>query len=218
MGHRPVNGIALPTLFGIAFLAPVTFGTLRVIELTGLNDWALKFAADHSDNLPLLLHIIGGVVFLVLGAFQILPGTRFRFPRWHRKAGRYVAAFGLLGALSGLWLTLAHSGLSGPILYWGRILSSSAWAGFILISLWHIRTRSFQRHGRWMIRAFALGLPAGTLALFLFPLVLIYGEDENELLFEIVQVLAWPFHLAVAEWLMRRTDRRKSKAMRGAVA
>ena len=46
------------------------------------------------------------------------------------------------------------------------------------------------------------------LAFILLPMVVFLGEQGNELIFEIVQVVAWPVHVALAEWLMRRPRRR----------
>ena len=204
MGHSPVNGKALPTLFALSLLAPLGFGSFRAVEIIISQEWALKFAMDHVDRAPLFMHVIGSGLFLLLATFQILPGTRARRPQWHRRAGKFAIAFGLIGAISGLWMTLLHPSISGPVLFWGRAAASAAWAIFLLLGVWCISKRDFKAHGRWMIRATALALPAGTLAFFLFPLVLIFGEDGLDLFYEVVQVLAWVLHLAVAEWLIRR--------------
>ncbi len=69
-----------------------------------------------------------------------------------------------------------------------------------------------------MIRAFALALPAGTLAFVLFPIVLLIGEEGNDLVFEIVQVVAWPVHLAVAEYFIRRPKPPGTKLITGVTA
>lgn len=219
MGQKPVNGWTMPVFFSLALLAPLGFGTFRAIEIITVGDWRPVFVADHVDRLPLFLHVTGAGLFMLLAVLQILPGTRARHPRWHRKAGKFAFAFGLVGAVSGLWLTLAHPGISGPILYWGRAIASAAWFIFLLLAVGAIKRRDFRAHGRWMIRAFALALPAGTLAFILFPMVLILGEDGHDLFFEIVQVLAWVGHLGVAEWLIRRRLPRALPApLKGAIA
>lgn len=207
MGHSPVNGRLLPTFLGFACLVPTGFGIFRALDIARSGDWALRFVADAVDHLPLFLHVIGASAFVVLGAIQILPGTRHRHPRWHQRAGRFVAPAGLIGAVSGVWMTLAHPAISGELLYWGRLASGSAWTVFILLSLAMIGRRNFKAHGRWMIRAYALALPAGTLAFILLPIVLIWGEENTEHLGEVIQVIAWALHLAVAEWLIQRKSR-----------
>lgn len=219
MGQHPVNGRLMPIFFGLAIFAPLAFGSFRAFEIISGGNWLPVFAANHVDHLPLFVHVTCAGLFMLLAALQILPGTRSRYPRWHRNAGKFAFAFGVLGAVSGLWMTLAHPEISGPVLYWGRMMASSAWLLFLLLAVREIRRRDFRAHGRWMIRAFALALPAGTLAFILFPMVLILGEEGHDLFFEIVQVLAWIGHLAIAEWLIRRRMPRALPApLKGAIA
>ena len=206
MGHSPVNGRALPVFLFAACAIPAIFGSYRAAEIIMTCHWSFDFLPDMVDRLPLFLHVVGAVGFLVLGALQVLPGFRRRHPVWHRRAGRIALPLGFIGALSGLWMTLAHPGISGPLLHWGRVFASTIWTLAMALSVWGILRRNFRAHGRWMIRAYALALPAGTLAFFLLPLVLILGEEGHDLLFETVQVLAWPLHLTVAEWIIRRRE------------
>jgi hypothetical protein len=116
-------------------------------------------------------------------------------------------------------LTLAHTGISGPVHFWGRIFASAFWILALGIAIYAISKRDILNHQRWVIRAYAIAVPAGSLVFVLLPLVLIFGEDGNDLMFEVVQTAAWPIHLAVAEWMMRRrkptntTTRKKNEVM-----
>lgn len=210
MGNPPVNGKLLPIFLAVICLIPLVFGMTRMFEIAAAGQFALEFLDDYVDRIPLFLHIFGSLAFLVFGALQILPGTRARFPRFHRRSGRVIVPLGLLGALTGIWMTLLHPDISGPLLYWGRLLSASFWAVAIVAGLRAMRQRDYARHGAWMTRAYAISLPAGTLALILLPMVLILGEEGHDFLFEIVQVLAWPLHLGIAEWII--CQRRKERA------
>ncbi len=218
MTRKPVNGFAMPIFFALACLAPVGFGIYRAAVLIAKSDWWLYFAAEQVDNLPLLVHVAASGLFIVLASLQILPGFRARHKQWHQRAGKIAIAAAIAGALSGLWMSLIHTGISGPLLYAGRITASSAWAIFVLLGVRELRRRNFKAHGRWMIRAFALALPAGTLAFILLPIVLVIGEEGNDLIFEIVQVAAWIVHLGVAEYLLRRRRKPESKLIKGATA
>lgn len=218
MTRNSVNGYALPIFFALACLAPVVFGTIRAVGIIGQSDWAPQFTATQVDNLPLFLHVTASGLFMVLACLQILPGFRARHRRWHRRAGKLAIPAALIGALSGLWMALIHTDISGPLLFAGRIIASGAWAGFVLTAIWQLGKRNFAAHGRWMIRAFALVLPAGTLAFILFPIVLLIGEDGHALVFEIVQVAAWIIHLGVAEYLIRRRMAAQPTLMKGAPA
>jgi len=213
MGHAPVTGRAVPIFLIAACIIPATFGSFRIYQVLLDGPFVLKYLADQVDNPPLLLHMIGAIAFLILGAMQVLPGIRARNIGLHRRLGRVAAPMGIIGAVSGVWMTLLHPDISGPILYYGRLLSGTAWAVFILVSLRFVLRRDIKRHRNWMIRAYALALPAGTLAFFLLPVVLIIGEEGNERVLELIQVVAWPVHLAIAEWIIRRRPARAPSIM-----
>ena len=213
MAHLAVNGRLLPTFFVLVCIIPTFFGTYRIFLILTQGPILLSFLPEQVDNLPLLLHVIGGVGFLTLGALQILPGFRSRNLARHRALGRITASLGVLAGISGVWMTLLHQEISGPVLFYGRLMSGTAWTVFILISIRFVIRRNITRHRNWMLRAYAIALPAGTLAFFMLPIVLIFGEEGNELLFEWVQVVAWPVHLAIAEAIIRRPARLRGRPM-----
>ena len=212
MGRAPVNGWGLPIALTLIFLAPGIFGTIRVGALALEWDWALAFAAEHVDNLPLFLHSLFAVVFLGLGAVQLLPGTRARYPEWHRCAGRVVVLSGLLAAASGVWMTLAHPGISGALLYYARIVFGVLWAVFLLAAVRAILFGQVPRHRAFMIRAYALAANAGTLPFIYLPLLAIYGEPAPAV-DDAIQVAGWIINLSLAEWFLRRKPRRRAPAL-----
>lgn len=204
MERISMNGRALPVALFIVCLPPTAFGSFTVFTTLGENSWGLIFAPDQVDHLPLAIHAAASALFLCLGALQVWPSFRIRHMRWHRRAGRIAFVAGVLGAASGLWLTLIHASISGPVHFWGRVLASAFWMLALIAAIYAISRSDIRKHQRWMIRAYAIAVPAGSLVFILFPLVLIFGEEGNDLMFEIVQTAAWPIHLAVAEWIMRR--------------
>lgn len=199
-----MNGRALPIALLIVCFPPAAFGSFTVFTVITESNWALAFAPDSVDRLPLAIHAASSVLFLCLGALQVWPNFRIRHILWHKRAGRIAFFSGILGATSGLWLTLVHIDISGPIHFWGRILASTFWMLALIVAIYAISRRDIRNHQRWMIRAYAISIPAGSLVFVLLPLVLIFGEDGNDLMFEVVQTAAWPIHIAVAEWAMRR--------------
>ena len=207
MAHSAVNGRALPTFFFLVCILPTIFGLYRIFLILTEGPILPSHLPDQVDNLPLLLHSIGGIGFLVLGALQILPGFRTSNLARHRSLGRITASLGILAGVSGVWMTLLHPGISGPILMNGRLAAGTAWVFFILISIRFVVQRNISRHKNWMLRAYAIALPAGTLAFIMLPIVIIFGEEGNEIFFEVVQVAAWPLHLLVAEWIIRKPRR-----------
>ena len=197
-----IRSLAYVGLF-LACVIPLGAGAYRGTTLILEWDWSPVFLRDHVDNLPLFIHVVGAAVFYVLAAAQILPRVGERYPRWHRRAGRVAVLAGIAGAASSTWLTLLHPDARGPVLFYGRIVFGPLWTLFLVLGICAIRRRDFAGHRDWMIRAFAVAMPAGTLIVFILPLYLILGE-VSEVLDESVQSGAWVVHLSIAEYLIRR--------------
>ena len=77
----------------------------------------------------------------------------------------------------------------------------------IALAVRAIVRRQFVVHGAWMTRAYALGVAAGTQALFLIPGSMIFGSAA-ELPRAIAMGAAWLVNLGVAELVIRRRARR----------
>lgn len=200
-----VAGWFVPAALILLSAIPIIAGAFRVTELGSGADVTPDNARFFASPLPVVLHIVSVSVYSILGAFQFAPGFRRRRPGWHRAAGRLLIPSGLIAALSGLWMTQFYPWpeYDGEILYSLRLLFGSAMFVFILLSTNAIRRRDFARHGAWMIRAYAIGLGAGTqvlthLPLLLFPALL--GEPTRAL----AMGAGWVINLAVAEWVIRK--------------
>jgi uncharacterized membrane protein len=188
-------------------LVPMAAGTSRLAQLgTGATVTA-ENARFFDSPVPVVAHIIGSTVFLLLGALQFAPALRRR--RWHRWSGRVVAPAGLVSAASGLWMAVAYdlpanSGLSLMLI---RIVLGSAMAAAIVVAFLAIRRGDVRTHSAWMTRAYAIGLGAGTQVLTILPWALAVGEP-GELEYTLLMALGWAINLAVAEVVIRRRERR----------
>ena len=190
----------------IAFgLVPILANALRRVAM------AVAPAAPSSGegggmSLPVVLHVVGATVFVVLGALQFSAGFRRRRPSWHRIAGRLAILAALLAAGSGIWLAFATLADYSPLLFLFRLLAAAGLALYIILGFRAIRQRRLPRHRAWMIRAFAIGLGAATQVF-----TLGFGEGifgESELSIALLNGAGWAINLAVAEWIIRRTPRR----------
>ena len=188
---------------------PLTAGTLRLIELTG---GPAVIPADHRfDGLPiaLVVHIVGSALFALGAIPQFAPRLRARHPVWHRRAGRTVGVAGLLVAASALWLTLFYEAQpgTGALLYLLRLIFASALAICVVLGVAAVRRGDIPQHRAWVIRAYAIGLGAGTQVL---------TEGLGDALFgtgvlagDLAKGAGWAVNLAVAEWAIRRPARRR---------
>jgi uncharacterized membrane protein len=196
-------------------LIPIISGSLRLTQLGGGPEIIPQADRFTVFPWPVIVHIVSATLYSVVGAFQFLPRLRRGRRSWHRLAGRVLIPAGFLVALSGMWMG-AFSDLpagDGPLLFVFR----EGFGGFMLIALIlgvrAIVQRRFADHGAWMTRAYAIGVAAGTQAIFLIPVSLILGSS-HELGRAITMALAWISNLAVAELAIRRR-RASSPSARG---
>ena len=193
---------------------PLAAGSLRLVQLAGGPD--LMPADDRFTGFPaaLVVHIVGAAVFALVGALQFVPRIRRHHPSWHRRAGRLVIAAGLAVAGSALWLTLCYETQpgSGDLLYVLRLVFASAMAASLLLGISAIRRRDIAAHRAWMIRAYAIGLAAGTQAFTEGIAEAVVGSGELRM--DLATGAGWVVNLAVAEWAIHRRAGRRTRHRR----
>ncbi|OJF11600.1 DUF2306 domain-containing protein [Couchioplanes caeruleus] len=192
-----------PTGLVVLALVPSIAGALRLTQLaTGAESTPARFA---DLPLPVAIHILTAVPYLIVGAFQFSRGLRRRRPRWHRVAGRILVVCGLLAAASGLWMTagqdLPASDNAATNAY--RIVFGSGMVAAILLGFAAIRRRDFRAHEAWMIRAYAIGMGAGTQVLTHVPWQVALGTP-SPFTRSFLMLAGWVINVAVAEWIIRR--------------
>src|SRR4051812_1980743 len=177
---RAKAGSAKWLIAGLLFLSaiPMLAGASRLTHLTGGAEVTPANARFFASPLPVIVHIVSASVYAFLGAFQFSPAFRRRRPGWHRIAGRLLVPAGLLVGLSGLWMTLFYPRPvgDGDLLSAFRLLFGSAMIVSIVLGFTSILRRDVKRHRAWMMRAYAIGLGAGTQALVLMAGEMIAGK------------------------------------------
>lgn len=191
-------------------LVPALAGVLRLsqiaVDAPALPENARFLAAPW----PVGLHLVSALIYSFIGAFQFSPGLRRRHLAWHRAAGRLLVPCGMVAALSALWMVQFYPvGTESPARFDSVWVSALRWlaGSAMFMALWTglaaARRRDIPAHRAWMIRAYALGLGAGTQVLthlpwFLWPAI--QGETARTL----AMAAGWAINLAVAEWLIAR--------------
>jgi hypothetical protein len=196
---------------GLIFLAllPVFAGTMRLIELASDVEITAKNARFFAEPIPAILHIIATATFCIVGAFQFSPSIRRNHPAWHRASGRILIPFGLLSALSGMWMAVTYPPVfgEGTVLTYIRLAVGAAIVVFLCLGFFAIKQRAFLQHRAWMIRGYALGIAAGTQPFTLAPMFAVPG-GFTDFTYTLGLSLGWVLNICVAEWLIRRTPRR----------
>ena len=199
-----------PILTGLFLLAlvPSAAGAVRFTELTGGPERTADNARFLDLPLPVLVHIPSVIVFSLLGALQLAPRFRARNRRWHRIAGRVVFVAGLGTAGSGLAMTAfqALPATDNAVLNTARYIVGTAMIVALVLGVRAARRRDLHTHRAWMLRAYALGMGAGTQVFTNIPLLVLVPADSPHFTTArgIAMTAAWVINAAVAEYLIRR--------------
>ncbi|HMM94995.1 DUF2306 domain-containing protein [Phycicoccus sp.] len=204
-GRHPGAGWRVALALVALSAIPLGAGTLRLVQLAGGPDLVPADVRFAGFPAALVVHIVASAVFALAGVLQLVASFRRRHLTWHRRSGRVLAACGLVVAGSALWLTLGYPPRpgTGPVLFVARLLVASGMAASIVLGFRAIRRQDVDAHRAWMVRAYALGLGAGTQAFTegLTEAVVGTGELSGDL----AKLAGWLVNLGVAELAIRRT-------------
>jgi uncharacterized membrane protein len=171
-------------------------------------------ARFFAQPLPVVLHILSVIPYSMVGAFQFSKGFRRRHRSWHRVVGRILGVLGLMAALSGLWMAHFYPWPAGDGIgvYVERLVFGTAMVVSIVLGIdAAARRRNFKAHGAWMIRAYAIGLGAGTQVLTHLPWFIFVGKP-GESARTLLMGAGWLINVLVAEWIIRAAPARTSAA------
>ncbi|SEB28576.1 Uncharacterized membrane protein [Nocardioides exalbidus] len=200
----------IPTSLIALTFVPVAAGAARLVDLSsGRTEENARF---FDLPVPIVVHIVGATTYCLLGAFQLMPSFRRRRPGWHRVSGRILVPAGLAAAISGLWMATLHDlpAEDGTVLMWLRVIFGSLMVAGLVLGVAAIRRGDVRTHQRWMARSYAVAQGAGTQALVLGPVALLVDQPGAGVK-AAGMGFAWVLNLLVAEWLVHRSQARRSR-------
>lgn len=195
----------LPLVLLLAFCTfiPVMMAGVRVVQV--------PFGTVPDDSLRLMvapislfLHALAGVSFGIAGPFQFSRVLQRKFGRLHRIMGRVFVVSGMFLGLSGLSLLIQVDSISTPMLDSFRGIMGFALCLALALGLAAIQVPDLVRHRAWMIRAYAIGMGTGTIALVFFPIYLITGTAPTGWALDSIFVGWWSFNVILGEWVIRQ--------------
>lgn len=195
----------IPLVLVLAFCTfiPVLMAMVRVVQVpTGtLPDDSARLAVAPF---ALALHAAAGAAFGITGPLQFALALRHRFGRLHRISGRIFVVAGAVLGLSGLSLLAQVTAPDSAFLATARGVFGAALLAALAIAMAAIHDRDIPRHRAWVIRAYAIGMGSGTVALVYFPLYIINGTPPTGLTSDLIVVGWWACNIGFAEGLIRR--------------
>jgi uncharacterized membrane protein len=186
-------------------LIPVLAGIARLHQVASGDAASPDDARFLAAPAAVILHIVAVTPYCLLGALQFAPGFRRSHPRWHRRVGVILVGFGLVAALTGLWMSEFYPRIATDSLALRGVRFLVGWSmvAAILLAVAALRRRDFKAHGAWMLRAYALGQGAGTQVLTHLPWFIFVGLP-GPVSRAALMTAGWLINIAVVEWLLRR--------------
>jgi uncharacterized membrane protein len=209
-GWLPSRPLPLALALSFCTFIPVMLAAVSAVQipLGALPEDSLRLA---SVPVSFFVHSLAGVLFGVLGPLQFVRALRRRFGALHRLAGRVFVLAGAALALSGLGLLLQVESLNTGLLDAARGLFGLALLAALVQGVLAARAHDMPGHRAWMIRAYAIGMGTGPVALFMFPVYLITGKPLMGLASDLAVVGVWLLTIALGEWVARKLARQGAK-------
>ena len=207
----------VPGMLILLSLVPASAGTARLAQLAGGGGAHVTPANARffAQPLPVVVHILSVIPYSIVGAFQFSRGFRRRNRPWHRAAGKVLVVCGFGAALSGLWMAHFYPWPAGDgvVVYVERLVFGTGMFASMVLGVDAIRRRDFVAHGAWMIRAYAIGMGAGTQVLTHLPWFIFVGKP-GESARTVLMGAGWVINVVAAEWIIRRHVRQRGTSAR----
>lgn len=203
----------LVLLLALCTFIPVMMAMVRAVQIP-TGTWPEDSARFTVAPVAWWLHAVAGAAFGLAGPLQFVLAMQRRFGRLHRVSGRVFMLAGVTLGLSGLVMLARVPQISTSLMDVSRATFSLALLAALMLSLAAIHARDIARHRAWAIRAYAIGMGSGTVALVFFPIYIVTGEPPMGLTADIIFTAWWAFNIALAEGVVYRISpaRRKVSA------
>lgn len=183
MKNKLVIGWIPPVLWLLGSLAILSAAYRAFITADALATGVMPTASDdlHYVNhaFIIILHVLPGLLFLLLGPLQFISSLRARWPKLHRWTGRVFIVSGLITGITAIVINAIFPPVGGLFKSVAVYIFSLALIASLIIALRAILRRDITRHRAWMIRAFAIGLAISTMRIFFIPAYFLFGVPSN---------------------------------------
>lgn len=171
----------------LMLLGMVSIG-LGALQLNTISQGAV--AGAYVDMpVPIVLHIVFGIVFNLLSPFQFVDVIRAKFLKFHRCNGVLLVLSAVIVTFTALWMNHYYPSYGGLLKYSGIVAYNIVMLAALYLAIKHALKQHIKNHQLWMMRAVAVGLAPATQRIIIIPLVVIFGEHIVTDLF--IGLLIW---------------------------
>ncbi len=202
---RPVPLVLLLAFFSFIPILNALVETVQIPTGTYSADSAHLAAAPVAW----FLHVLAGAAFGISGPVNFVLALRRRFGRLHRVTGRIFFLSALVLGGSSLIILASVEPQRTPIVDIARGVFGLALLVAVAKAFTAIRRRDIAGHRAWVIRAYAIGMGLGTVALVFFPIYLITGAAPAGIAADLLFAASWSFNIGLAEWIIHKTSTTK---------
>lgn len=136
------------------FALPFVSGTLEESQFSHMIKGYVK--GDTTYNALLLFHVVPVAVICLSATFQLVPFVRKNYPRFHRFNGRLFLGFGIIGAVTGIYMTWFGGGRLSDVGSLGVTLNGILIPVFVILAWRTAIQKKFAMHRRYAVHAFIL--------------------------------------------------------------
>ncbi|NJS39790.1 MAG: DUF2306 domain-containing protein [Rhodobacteraceae bacterium] len=202
---RPVPLVLLLALLSFIPVLTAVINTAQIPTGTYPPDSAHLAVAPVSW----FLHVLAGAAFGISGPVNFVLALRRRFGRLHRVTGRIFFLSALVLGGSALIILASVEPQRTPIVDIARGVFGMALLVAVAKAMAAIRRRDIAGHRAWVIRAYAIGMGLGTVALVFFPIYLVTGSAPAGAAADLLFAASWSINIGIAEWVIYKTSTAK---------
>ncbi len=148
------------------------------------------------------IHVFTSILVITSGLFQFSKTILNNYTKIHRTSGFiYLAVVLLISGPSALVMSFYANG--GYPAQTSFLILSILWLGATFLAYYYVRKKDYEKHGKWMVRSYALTLSAVSLRLYSYLFDVFHLTMDPVNLYILLSWMSWTLNLVIAEILIK---------------
>jgi len=149
------------------------------------------------------IHVFTSILIITSGLLQFSKTILTKYTKIHRISGFiYLVVTLLISGPAALVMSFYANG--GYPAQTSFVILSLLWIGTSFLAYHFVRKKDYERHGKWMVRSYALTLSAVSLRLYAYLFDVFHFTMDPVDLYILLSWLSWTVNLLIAEILIQR--------------